>query len=288
MAAAQEIEQQAPPEQESGRQSESIDSEPVTKAIARQSRAALDADPDLEWWLLQGDSAMGARGTLAGTINVLEMGGPGGGGNLGEDGSYIHPFTDLQLGTGRCVRGDIERHRWISRAWFACSEESRGRLLARHLAPRARFRSDEGFGARDRHVEGSDGKAGQHGALRTGIEAQLGELANVALAEYGRVKPESDLQEHVQAAETEGAKRLAELIEACHEYSGDASKPSATVTGKQAAQGRTIRRARRVAEKAMTEAWVEWFRAKAATDPMRPTRERRAILPAVGNAGASE
>jgi hypothetical protein len=218
-----------------------------------------DSDVDLEWLLLQGDAVMGARSTLAGTVNQLESGGgAGGGGNLGEDGLYIHPYTDLQLGTGRCVRGDVERHRWLSTAWFACSVQTRGLLILRHLAPRAMFRSDEGYGARDRHVEGSDGKAGRHGATRTGVEPQLGELANVALTVY---------------------ENPAELLQACHGYSGDAAKPSATVTGKQAGYGRTIRRARRVAEKALEPAWAEWFESKAAADPMRLPRERRSVQP---------
>jgi hypothetical protein len=220
---------------------------------------ATDSDSDLEFWLTQADAVLGARGTLASTINQLECGGAGGGGNLGEDGLFVHPYTDLQLGTGRCVRGDVERCRWLASAWFACSVETRALLLARHLAPRAMFRSDEGYGARDRHVEGSDGKAGRHGATRTGIESQLGELANVALTVYD--KP-------------------AELLVACHGYSGDAGKPDPKVTGKQAGYGRTIRRARRAAEKALAPAWAEWFESKEHADPMRLPRERRSILPA--------
>lgn len=217
-----------------------------------------EGDDDLSRWLLEGGAIMRERGTLASTINALECGGPGEGGSLGEDGSYIHPFTDQQLGTGRCVRGDIEWHRWMTRAWFACTETARGLLVLRHLAPRAAFRSDEGFGARDRFVEGSDGKSGSHGPTRTGIEAQLGELASVAIA----------------VAENPG-----ELLIACHEYSGNASKPDTTVTGKQAGYGRTIRRARRAAETALVPAWAEWRAAKEAADPMRLTRERRAVLP---------
>jgi len=79
-----------------------------------------------------------------------------------------------------------------------------------------------------------------------------------------------------------------ELLVACHEYSGDAGAPSSTVTGKQAGYGRTIRRARRVAEASLTEAWREWFESKAGADPMRLPRERRSILPAVTSSGASE
>lgn len=219
---------------------------------------AKDSDVDLEFYLTQAESTHGARGTLASTINQLECGGAGGGGNLGEDGLFIHPYTDLQLGTGRCTRGDIERCRWLASAWFACSETTRALLLARHLAPRAMFRSDEGYGARDRHVEGSDGKAGRHGSYRTGVEAQLGELANVAMSL---------------------CENPAELLVACHGYSGDAGKPDPKVTGKQAAYGRTIRRARRVAEKALDPAWAEWFAAKEAADPMRLPRERRSLTP---------
>lgn len=257
---------------------------------------ATDQDPDLEFWLMQADAVLGARGTLASTISQLEAGGAGSGGNLGEDGLFVHPYTDLQLGTGKCVRGDVERCRWLGRAWFACSVETRSLLLARHLAPRAAHRSDEGYGAWDRHVEGSDGKAGRHGATRTGIESQLGELANVALAVYGRQKeverqPGQD-DEVFQAAQAEARaeeqRLLAELIVACHGYSGDASKASATVTGKQAAYGRTIRRARRVAEKELEPAWKEWFAAKDAADPMRSPKDRRSLTPVYIPAEAAE
>lgn len=247
---------------------------------------ATDQDPDLEFYLTQAESTHGARGTLASTINQLECGGPNEGGKLGEDGMYIHPYTDLQLGTGRCTRGDIERCRWLASAWFACSVDTRALLLARHLAPRAMFRSDEGYGARDRHVEGADGKAGRHGATRTGIESQLGELANVALAVYGKpneveAQPGADpevTKAAQDAAEAEANRRLAELIVACHEFNGQADpepgKPAPMVSGKQAAHGRTIRRARRAAEKALAPAWAEWFAAKSAADPMRANVER--------------
>lgn len=254
---------------------------------------ATDQDPDLEFWLTQADAVLGARGTLASTINQLECGGPGGSSNLGEDGLFVHPYTDSQLGMGRCVRGDVERCRWLGRAWFACSVETRSLLLARHLAPRAMFRSDEGFGAKDRHVEGSDGHAGRHGATRTGVESQLGDLANVALAVYGK-KSEAEIEalsgdlELLAKARDEEERAIAELMIACHGYNGDADKPSPTATGKQAAWGRTIRRARRAAEKALAPAWAEWFRAKEAADPMRPNRERRAILPEYRSAEAAE
>lgn len=243
---------------------------------------ATDQDPDLEFFLTQAEATHGARGTLASTTNQLERGGPGGG-QLGEDGLFIHPYTDLQLGTGRCTRGDIERCRWLSAAWFACSEENRALLLARHLAPRARFRSDEGYGARDRHVEGSDGKAGRHGSKRTGIESHLGELATVALSVYGKVPEDPNwTDEEREAAQKKEADALTELLDACYEFNGQADKTNPTASGKQVSYGRTIRRARRVAEKALEPAWADWFAAKAAADPMRANVERNPNWKPVG------
>lgn len=230
-------------------------------------RHATDFDDDLEWLLLSGAVAMRERGTIAGVINALECGGPAEGGNLDAAGSYIHPFTDQQLGTGRCVRGEVERFRWLSSAFWACSPETQRMLCLRYTAPRASFRSDEGFGARDRYVEGSDGKCGSHRPTRTGVEAQLGELAAVALVVY---------------------EKPAELLLACHNHSGDAAKPSSTTSGKQAGYGRTIRRARKVAEEALAPCWAEWFESKAGADPMRLPGERRAILPEYEPARAAE
>lgn len=233
----------------------------------RKRNGSQDFDDDLEWLLLSGAVAMRERGTIAGVINALECGGPSEGGSLDESGAYIHPFTDQQLGTGRCVKGEIEKFRWLMSAWLACSENTRGKLMLRHMAPRAAFRSDEGFGAKDRYVEGSDGKCGTHKPTRTGVESHLAELAAVALAVYD--KP-------------------AELLLACHNHTGDASKVGPTSSGKQAGYGRTIRRARKVAEEALAPCWAEWFESKARADPMRLPRERRAVLPEYEPSGATE
>jgi hypothetical protein len=208
-------------------------------------------DVDLAWLLLQGASVMRERGTTAGIVNILECGGFTGGSSVGQDGCYVHPFTDQQLGWGAAWHGDIERHRWLTGAWLACQPPHRNLLILRHVAPRAAFRSDEGYGAPDRFVEGLDGRQRAHGAHRTGVEAQLGELAAVALAIFPLP---------------------GDLLAACHAFSGDARSPTAGTQGKQAGYGRTIRRALRQARDALEPAWAEWWESKGGADPMRRRR----------------
>lgn len=220
-----------------------------------------DSDFDLEWFLLQGAVAMRERGTIAGVINQLECGGPSEGGNLDATGAYVHPFTDQQLGTGRCIMGDIERHRWLSAAWFGCSEQTRKLLQLRHTAPRAASRSDSGYGARDRWVEGSDHREGADGLTRTGTDSHLGVLAGLAI----QLAPEPD-----------------KLLVACFqpEPLHRSGKRVGTVNREEADRRRKlIRDAKARADAAMQPAWAEWFESKAGADPMRRNSERRSPLP---------
>lgn len=139
-------------------------------------------DSDLEWFRLMGDSAMGERGTLAGTIAQLEHGGP----FTGVPSSDL--YDDQQLGWGKTVVGLVEKHRWLTDAWALCSRECRVDLDLRYTAPPANLRSDEGFGARDTCPTVEDiTKLGAHETgkptffhIRRGTEAQLGEFAALA------------------------------------------------------------------------------------------------------------
>ncbi len=125
-----------------------------------------DHDEDLMWFLTCGGSAMGERGTLGGIVAALEHGGQAGG----------VPNTDLysdqQVGWGKSVYGDVEKHRWLSAAWLALSAVSQGVLLARYTAPRAQYRGDDGYGAKDRYVEGSDHSVTTGRGTRTGTALQ--------------------------------------------------------------------------------------------------------------------
>lgn len=230
-------------------------------------------DADLEWFILQGDATMGARSTLASTVNQLECGGPSEGARLGEDGAYIHPFTDQQLGTGRCTRGDVERHRWLSRAWFVCSEQARGLLLLAHRAPPGEYRSDSGYGAADRYVKGSDRREGRHGQKRTGVDAQLGFPVDTE---------KSGMQFGIAALAIALSPDPGKLLVACHDPAPlhKAGRFVGKVNHEEAARRRqVIREAKRRAEEAVEPAWAEWWAAKAAADPMRFTRDRRSHLP---------
>ena len=217
-------------------------------------QATTDHDPDLAWFLTCGGSAMGERGTLGGIVAALEHGGHAGG----------TPNTDLysdqQVGWGKFTYGDIERHRWLTEAWRAISEESQGTLLARYTAPRARFRGDEGYGARDRYVEGSDhsvttGKGTRAGALL------LGDLAGLAFAL-------TDKPEQLFLACTEPSPIKLDKL-------GNATINRELEKGRRQLRNRALK----AAEAASAAAHVEWAESKAGADPMRRRSDRVAALP---------
>ncbi len=236
---------------------------------SQRSNAAFD--PDLEFWLMSGASTLGERGTLGGIVSVLEAGGATVG-KLDASGSYIHPYTDLQLGTGGHA-GDVERCRWLGTAWFACMEGNRKLLLLAHQAPSGEFRSDSGYGAKDRWVKGSDHREGQHGQTRTGIDAHLGQ-AVVSTGETG-------VRFGIAALAIKLAPDPARLLLACYEPEPlhRAGKRAGTVNREEANRRRKlIQEAKKRAEEAVEPAWAEWFESKAAADPVRRDRERRAVF----------
>ncbi|HEU4544377.1 MAG TPA: hypothetical protein VFR23_24815 [Jiangellaceae bacterium] len=204
-------------------------------------------DADLEAFLLMGDSWMGERGTLAGTIAQLEHGGP----FTGVPNTDL--YSDQQIGWHKTVVGLVERHRWLSAAWAMLTREERHRLTLWYHAPPAAFRSDEGFGARDKcpAVE----EITKYGAAepskpnglhnRKGTEARLGRAAALAL----------------WICESPNA-----LLNACQ----DPNK------GK---HSRVISRALRAAEEAATVDHRAWRAAKDEASKPRKPSERRALLP---------
>lgn len=119
----------------------------------RQEPEAFDSD--LEWLLTAGDSALGARGTLGGVIAQLEHGGPFTG--VPETDLY----SDQQLGLGKTTIGLVEKHRWLSAAWFTLTIECRNRLCLCYQAPRAFHRGDALTGSRS----GTDAQLGRYAAL---------------------------------------------------------------------------------------------------------------------------
>lgn len=219
------------------------------------NKSAADFDDDLAWFLTCGDAAMGKRGTLGGIVSALEHGGhPGGVPNT-------DLYTDQQVGWGGSVYGDVEKHRWLERAWRGLSESAKSVLMARYTAPRAQYRGDAGYGAKDRYVEGSDHSVTTGKGTRTGTALLLGDLAGLAFALTD--KPE-------------------QLFLACVEPSPiklDA-KGNATIN-RELEKGRRQLRAKAVkaAEAASGSAHAEWQKAKAEADPMRRRSERRAKLP---------
>jgi hypothetical protein len=133
-----------------------------SNATEQASVARRRNDPEahcalLEWFLVAGDAAMGERGTLAGTISVLEHGGQTGGMPSGD------LYSDQQIGFGPTIPvGLVERHRWLTSAWNTLGRQTQGTLGLCYQAPRANLRSDEASG------------------FRSGTEAQLGRYAALA------------------------------------------------------------------------------------------------------------
>lgn len=200
---------------------------------------------------------MGEKGTTGGVIAALEHGGhPGGVPNT-------DLYTDQQIGWGKAVYGDVERCRWLSAAWWALTPGSQVTLLARYTAPRASYRGDAGYGARDRWVEGADRSVIAPGqGTRTGT-ALLGELAGLAFF----------LVESPEA-----------LFLACLDPSplkldkaGHATINRELEKGRRQLRGKALK----AAEAASAAAHAEWAESKAGADPMRKRSERRAVLAVV-------
>lgn len=210
-------------------------------------------DPHLEWLLECSESALGKRGTMGAVIAQGEAGTVGGTSRLDMSGSFIHPVTDQQLGLGG-FGGDVERHRWLWAAWRTVSVVSRNVLLTYLSQPRAEFRSDAGYGARTKWVEGSDQATGEHAHSRTGVESTLGEFAGLAFAL---------------------TREPARLLLACRE-------PAPMRKGKPMVEEAKRRRkavadAIRASRAALDKAHREWLEKKELADPMRADRERRKI-----------
>lgn len=238
--------------------------------VGGQRRARTGIDEDLAWFLECGGSALGEKGTLGGIIAQLERGGVGGGA------PNTDPYKDSQVGWGRNgeVIGEVERHRWLTTAWLALTPESQGVLLAHYAQPPEEFRSDEGYGAREQYLKDSHpvgpkpiqelGKRGkpikrkqyesrlerwQRAAhristqqRRTGVEAELGEFAALAVVLCGN--PEK-------------------LLEACKSPNkGNRELRSS---------------ARKAAELASEKAHAEWAESKAGADPVRTRRQRTTL-----------
>jgi hypothetical protein len=240
-----------------------------TKQATGERVSVVALDGDLEWLLMCGAAAMGERGTTGGVINAIESGG-GGSGRLGEDGSYIHAYTDQQLGTGSFGAGDIERHRWLLGAWSALPNRTRAILQRCYLAPRSDQRSDSGYGAQDRWIKEEDFRSGSHAQNRTNIEAQLGEYARLA----------ADL-----------CPNPAYLAVACFEpqpLHGSGLRQGQVNREETKRRRQAIRQALKLAQDAAASAHREWSVAKGAAAPMRATRDRRAALPAHVAAEAAE
>lgn len=187
------------------------------KEVALRGLVAEPLDIDLQWLLHDGDSVMGARGTLAGVISQIERGSVGGTGNLDEAGCYSHPYTDLHLALGSTAGiGAVERHRWLSAAWRQLSPEMQMVLVIRHSAPRAECRSDSGYGAKDKYIKVADG-ASAAVAARTAT----GQIGNEGAIEHNQANAERRSRE---ARNTGVEGFLGDFAALCFELCADVGK----------------------------------------------------------------
>jgi len=210
-------------------------------------------DPHLEWLLECSESALGKRGTMGAVISQGESGTVGGTSRLDAAGSFVHGYTDQQIGLGG-YGGDVERHRWLWAAWCLVSVRSRNVLLTYLAQPVAEFRSDAGYGARTKWVEGSDQATGEHPHSRTGVEARLGEFASLAFAL---------------------AKDPSRLLLACREP--DPMRKGKPMVEERKRRRRAVSDAIKAARSELDTAHREWISKKQDADPMRADRERRKI-----------
>lgn len=146
---------------------------------------------ELDWWLNCRDAACGVQSSFASQVAAIERGGAGGGGVLGEDGSYVHPYNDQQAS----FRGQraFAMDRRMRVRWTALSASDRGFLFV--------------------HYTGAfpSGANGQQGRQRwpKGVEARLGEFAGVALF---LALQEGKLQRVLKACEKGDDKALVGLL----------------------------------------------------------------------------
>lgn len=120
----------------------------------------------LEWLLVSGDAATGARGTMGGVVARLEHGGQ----FTGVPETDI--YSDQQIGWGKTVVGLVEKRRWLMGAWFSLPADSQGRLALCYNAPRAEHRSDEVT----HHHSGLAAQLGRYAALAFHLTGEPGSL----------------------------------------------------------------------------------------------------------------
>jgi len=143
----------------------------MADAAAMQSQSKTETQRDretwsteIDWYLNCRDAACGVASSFASQIAAIERGGAGGTGSVGDDGNYIHPYNDTQVGMRNGQRAFAMDRRMRIR-WMALDSESKAILYV--------------------HYTGAfpSGGKGQGGRQRwpKGVEARLGEFAGAAL-----------------------------------------------------------------------------------------------------------
>lgn len=218
-------------------------------------------DSDLEWFLVAGASAMRERGTLGAVVNVLELGGVDRGGVPNTD-----LYSDAQVGFGKHVVGEIERYRWLSWLWLGLDRKTQATLLACYVAPRAEFREDAGFGARDASQATRDAPLRAKGTKLTGPLPS-------AIGRHGQSGPPGAEQAFGELAglvfwSSSNPERITAALWALHERDK---------SGRHADARRLLKAELKAAREAATEAHAVWRERK--TGRPRKPRERVARAP---------
>jgi hypothetical protein len=120
---------------------------------------------ELDWWLNCRDAACGYRSSFAAQVAAIERGNATSSSAIGDDGLYVQPYHDGQVGIGPVREAAFAIDRKMVRRWRWLAQQTRDVLFAHYT------------GACPVEVKGRLGRS----RWALGIEARLGRLAGVAV-----------------------------------------------------------------------------------------------------------
>jgi hypothetical protein len=172
--------------------------------------------PELDWYLNCRDAACGVQSSFSSQIAAIERGGAGGGGALGEDGSFVHPYNDQQVSNVKYGARAFAMDRRMRVRWAALAINWKSALFVHYTG-----------------AFPSGGNGGQQGRQRwpKGVEARLGEFAGAALF---MALQEGKLQRVLKACEKGDDKALVGLLKRAEAGIRDAHRAYYALTDQEA------------------------------------------------------